>query len=564
MKRNNLLSVSVSLLAIAFSTTAVHAQNLLWAKNYNNLSWDQGYGVASDNNGNVYSVGIFDNYMEFGPSMSAYSAGINDLFIIKQNSAGVVQWARAIGNAGNEVGQSIEVDPSGNVYVTGQFEQTVDFDPGSGVASLVCNGMSDAFLLKLDNAGNFVWVKQLGGSDVDAGHAVDTDTDGSVVVSGVFSGTADLDPNAGTMLATSNGYRDAFIVKIKDDGTFLWAKHMGGSMIDEFPYSVHIDKDGNVLSTGTYAGTVDFDPGAGTFNLTDFGAFIQKLDSNGNFIWAKSDYSSTGYDITSDNAGNVILTGIFFPGSVATIGSDFDPGAGNCTFFSNGGNDIFIQKLSPSGDFIWAKQIGTSGHEWANTIAVDSYNNIYTAGTFWGTADFDPGPGSTIFTSGTDDTYILKFDASGNLGWAKQITGVCNENAMAMSINNLNEVFVCGYFSSSVDFDPGAPVTNLTANAGNDIFVIKLSASQSQVGITENMLGNFSVYPNPFSDQLTVDAGQAKDAELIITDVQGRMFHQRSSVSGMQQLDLSNLPAGAYFIRVISSEGQRTLPLLKN
>ena len=126
---------------------------------------------------------------------------------------------------------SIVVDSSGNVYTTGRFNGTADFDPGPGTANLVSSGSTDVFVSKLNSAGELVWVKQLGGTSTagDFSESVAVDSSGNVYTTGWFNGTADFDPGAGTANLVSAGNSDVFVSKLDSTGTFVWAKQLSGT-----------------------------------------------------------------------------------------------------------------------------------------------------------------------------------------------------------------------------------------------------------------------------------------------------------------------------------------------
>jgi hypothetical protein len=243
----------------------------------------------------------------------------------------------------------VAVDGQGNVITTGQFRGTADFDPGAGTVNLTSVGGVDLFVSKLDPFGNFVWVRQLGNSTgVDQGFGVAVDGQGSVYTTGGFQGTADFDPGPGTFTLTSAGAFDVFMWKLTSGGNFVWARSMGGSSGTEAGYDVAVDGQGNVYTAGYFQGTADFDPGAGTVNLTSAGfedVFVSKLDPFGNFVWAKRMGDSgrdEGHGVAVDGQGSVYTTG-FFEGKV-----DFDPGAGTFSLTSAGSADVFVSKLGPN------------------------------------------------------------------------------------------------------------------------------------------------------------------------------------------------------------------------
>src|SRR6185369_16966117 len=178
--------------------------------------------------------------------------------------------------------------------------------------------------------------------------------------------------------------------------SFCWAKRMGGTATLDDGYSITVDDSGNVYTTGRFQGTADFDPGAGTFNLTSSSGsdiFISKLDADGSFVWAKKLGTGTGHSIAHDHSGNIYSTGEF------SGTSDFDPGAGIFNLTSAGLDDIFISKLDASGNFVWAKRVGGTQLDNSYSISVNDSGYVYITGFFFGTADFDPGAGSFTLTS---------------------------------------------------------------------------------------------------------------------------------------------------------------------
>ncbi|MBC7865495.1 MAG: SBBP repeat-containing protein, partial [Bacteroidia bacterium] len=232
------------------------------------------------------------------------------------------------------------------------FAGTSDFDPGAGIVNLTSAGFDDIFILKLDANGNFIWAKQMGGAQYDAAYGMTTDVAGNVYCTGYFKGTADFDPGAATYnLSPGAGLCDAFISKTDSSGNFVWAKQIGGGATTGSvnPFGITLDLGGNVYSTGQFAGQNDFDPGNGTYNLTSTGSgfdiYVSKLDVTGNFVWATKMGGTSidcGRSLTIDALDNIYLTGRF----AGT--ADFDPGAGTSNLISNGSDDIFVMKLSQS------------------------------------------------------------------------------------------------------------------------------------------------------------------------------------------------------------------------
>ncbi len=394
-----------------------------------------------------------------------------------QLQAQTLVWAKQFSGTGGEYGNCIVTDASGNVYTTGAFTGTVDFDPGAATFNLTSAGGLDIFVSKLDAAGNFVWAKQLGGTSDNSGISIAVDASGNVYTTGEFQGTADFDPGAGTFNLTSAGADDIFVSKLDAAGNFAWAVRFG-STGGEAGLAIALDASANVYTTGAFRLTVDFDPGAGTANLTSAGVddvFISKLDATGNFIYAKrlgGTSNENSYSITVDASGNVYTSG-FFIGT-----ADFDPGAATVNLTSVGLRDIFVSKLDAGGNFVYAKQSGGTTSDNGNSVAVDASGNVYLAGDFSGTADFDPGAGAFNLTSaGQADIFVSKLDASGNFVWARGMGGTGIDIASMIKLDASGNIHINGGFEVTADFDPGAGTFNLTSAGNEDVFISKLDAS---------------------------------------------------------------------------------------
>lgn len=392
----------------------------------------------------------------------------------------VLDWAKQMGGINSDYGYSIVVDAEGNVYTTGYFFDTVDFDPGVGIFNITSSGSADVFISKLDASGNFIWAKHLGGPQADYGLAIALDNIGNLYTTGLFVGTSDFDPNAGIFNLTSTG-GDTFISKLDTSGNFVWAKQIDSPTNFNLGVSLSSDASGNVYTTGYFDGIADFDPSVSVFNLTSSGnydVFILKLDVSGNFVWAKRMGGlddDLGVDIKVDESGNNIYSTGEFRSTV-----DFDPNGGVFNLTSSGSRDIYISKLDASGNFVWAKKIGGSDADRGHSIAIDNSNNyIYITGEFSGTTDFDPGAGINNLTAvGGQDSFVTKLDLSGNFVWARGMGGAYPEEpANSIQLDSAGDVIVTGWFSGTSDFNPGIDTYNLTSAGENDVFIVKLDAA---------------------------------------------------------------------------------------
>jgi predicted outer membrane repeat protein len=410
--------------------------NFIWAKYVD--KWSPGGGpfnIAVDSNSNVYTMGDFTGSVDFDPGPEVYnltSIGESDIFLFKLDSNGNFIWAKSIGGTSYDSGNDIALDSGSNIYITGSFRDTVDFDPGAGIYNLTCTGQYAIFISKLDSNGDFVWAKNMSGPNRGTGNSITVDVDGDVYTTGSFSNTIDFDPNASTYDLTSYGVNDIFISKLDSNGDFVWAKNMGGPTSDMSEgIEIAIDPIGNVYTTGTFSNTADFDPGPGTYNLTGLASFsdifISKLDRNGSFVWAKNINGVmflNSFGLVVDINGDTYTTGIF----ENTV--DFDPGTGVYNLTTAGGKDIFLSKLDNTGSFLWAKRLGGPSTDSSFDMVMDSSNNIYATGLFESTADFDPDNGTNNLTSvGDFDVFITKLTSVSQIYYVKQDATGANDGS---------------------------------------------------------------------------------------------------------------------------------------
>ncbi len=397
-------------------------------------------------------------------------------------------WANGIGGTSEDIGNAIARDASGNIYIAGQFSGSVDFDPGTGTATLVSNGAADIFVAKYDAGGNYIWAINIGGTSGDMANAIAVDGAGNAYITGQFSGMVDFDPGTGTAnLAAGGVLWGAFVAKYDANGDYVWAMNLGAGLFD-IGYGITVDASTNVYVTGYFSGTADFDPGPGTAELiggSTADIFIAKYNTDGEYVWAKgigNTSSDAGYGISVDAGGNVYVTGQF----TGTV--DFDPGTNiaDLTSASTGATDIFIAKYDVNGDYVWAKGIGANGADIGYAIAVEGNGNAYVTGYFTRTVDFDPGAGiaNLVCSDSASDIFIAKYDAAGNYLWAKSMggAGAGSDVGYALALDADASVYFTGYFTRTADFDGAAGVANLISNGGiGDIFISKYDAAGNYV-----------------------------------------------------------------------------------
>ena len=479
--------------------------SLAWVKSFGGPWFDYGKGIVADAQGNVYVTGVYEDTVDFdpGPGTSLLtSRGAQDIFIVKLDVNGNFVWAKSVGGGAYDESSAIGVDGAGNVYVGGYFNDTADFNPGPGVMEVICAGLNDNFVLKLNSAGDFVWVKHIGNDKVDVLMSMVVTPAGDVYSAGIFSGEVDFDPGPGQYLLSSDSAdRQAFVWKLNTAGDFVLARNFKGDGPAE-GYGIDVDAAGNMYLTGYYAGTIDFDPGNGVFNLVspDFGeTFIVKLDAQGNFVWAKSTESTedvTAFTVDVDGAGRVLVSGFM------ETTTDFDPspnGVFELAISSNNPMSAFALLLDNNGSFINAWEFGGIRYADYHGARMDGNGNLYFCGAFEETVDINPLPGPF----------------------------------------QVNEV---------------------TAMQFRDSYLIKMK-KQSQASLEpETGVASVTLFPNP----ATVSAGLQVDESLLggtyaVYDQAGREVLSGKLVSTVQQFDVSGWAQGVYSVRL----ADRALKLVK-
>ncbi|MBC8172267.1 MAG: hypothetical protein H7X71_00050, partial [Chitinophagales bacterium] len=471
--------------------TFVFSQNFEWAKQMGASGSQSAQAVISDINGNVYTTGWYRGTVDFDPGPGIFNLPCNpesgsdyvenDMFISKLDSLGNFVWAKRISGDGMQNGLFMALDAEQNLYITGHYSHTVDFDPGPATFYLTSANDGDdyswdMFLMKLDNAGNFIWALEVGGISTggQSGEKIVLDEDANIYVAGRYNADADFDPGPGVAILECEGIWDVFVAKYDTDGSYVWAKQLGGTG-HELCYSLARDEDGNIITTGHFYGTGDYDPGPDEVILTadgtsDFEIFISKLDSDGNFIWVDhliGDNDAASHSVITNE--NDIILFCDFNGTI-----DADPNAGVTELTSAGEKDIMVARYAADGALLWAKSIGGIESDLPYEGVIDAAGDIYFTGYFYNTVDFDPGPGIFNLTADFADIFICKLDQDGNFIWALRIGDDEADYGLGMYVDDLWNIYVTGQFDNTVDFDPGLGYFPLTCTY-DDIYVLKLS-----------------------------------------------------------------------------------------
>lgn len=470
------------------------------------------------------------------------------------------QWVKSMGGATTESEIHSTIDVFSNVYITGSFQGTVDFDPGSGVYNLTAGGNKDIFIQKLNANGELVWAKRMGGGYEDIGTSITTDYSGNVIVTGNYKGIVDFNPNSGFTYLASEGSSDIFIQKLSQEGDLIWVKSIGSTTSD-YGGSVKADEFGNIFLVHSFSGTVDFDPGRLIFQLTSNGGLdicIEKLDLTGDFKWAKSfggSLDDVGKSISLDHSSNVYVTGYY----QSTV--DFDPGNGVSSKSSNGAEDIFVQKLSSEGNFKWATCMGGSSNDKGSSIYVDLEGNVYSTGSFEGTINYfdsDTGP-ATLISSGGSDVYVQKIAADGSINWIQSFGGFGNEYGTSVLVDLSNKVYISGGAHEPEVYNPNPEQKTTTIPTDENVFIQGLTTSGSFVSSIDIQSSSKITLSSLVSDNLgnlfligkykgTVDFDPGEDHQYMTSNAAGAMYVLKlgQSITKVKETEIDNDQLSVY------------------
>lgn len=425
--------------------------------------------VAADAAGNSYMTGSFSGITDFDPAHSypgdtdiLVARGTQDAFVAKYAPDNSLVWVKRMGGDTSDIGKSIAIDGSGNVYIVGDFSGTADF----GSTGLSSAGSDDGFVAKLNSSGNFLWARRWGTASDETALGIDVDAGGNVYVLGFRHWEAND------------------ILKFNSSGNAVWSQSIVVTNTSISYGDIAVDANGNVFVCGAFDGVRDFDPSNKTYYVaavSSYNAFVLKLTTQGKFSWVSTFPGQTvagvtGYShaqsIALDGSGNVIVGG-YYGGTV-----DFNPGSGTTNLPSSGRG--FITKLTGSGGLVWAKALVSDNTTFVNGLAVDSSGGIYATGTFYGTVDFDPGAGtSSKTTAGGTDIYVMKLDASGNYQWAESFGSSGNDYGGGIDVDPSGTVHLAGGYRGVVDFDPNPTDVYFLSNPGtySNLFLVRLRQS---------------------------------------------------------------------------------------
>lgn len=489
---------------------------------------DGGSNIAFSSQGYIYVTGTFENTATFG-STTLSSHGGNDIFIAKLDTAGNFIWTIGFGGIDDDWDADIALDSSDNIYFAGSFQSSLTI----GNTTLLSQGQGDFILAKFDASGNLIWTQSAGGTGIDGLTSIAVDKANNLYIGGYFESNFMW----GTTTFFSQGYWDNFVAKLDTAGNFIWRTSSGGSGND-FIWSLALDTMDNVFVCGSFDGTVTF--GGTTLTATGLvgDSFIFKLDSSGNFIWVTQVGSSTYVTplaITLDASANLYVTGYYYD----------DADFGSITIASNGEAETFIAKSDSSGNFIWARSLGSPDDDFGYDVWADSLENVYLVAEFTNTVVV----GNTTLTStGANGLYVTMIDSTGNFIWTLGANGGYLLG-LGLTSDASGNLYCTGYFDETCIFGN----LQLTApQSYGDVFIIKIS--DGVLSVPNNYFNSSThIYPNP-AERFLYIISDIPLKYIKIYDVSGRLLYESQQYSKNVELDLSSFSNGFLQVEIVNQK----------
>ncbi len=511
----------------------------------------QGKAITSDAASNSYSSGDFHSNVDFDPGVGVFEMspvnGNGNYYLQKLTQEGAFSWALRL-STGIYVSK-LEYATNGHLLISGYFYGTCDFDPGSGTFPMTSAGSKDLFLLQLDTDGQFNWAKRFGDIGAESYPALKcTDTDI------LFSRDT----------ITGNGQLNTILSRINYAGNTLWSKRIGENG-QAVVLSIDEGANSTIFVCGSFNDSPDMDPGSNIVNLiansTDPDFFVQKLTTDGDFMWAKG-YG--GIDI--DNAVSIVTDPddyVYVTGGFASS-VDFNPMETPHILTAMGFStpDIYLLKLSTDGIFQWVQAFGTIDSEVGRYLEVDSEGNTYLSCQFEGAIDLDSGPGQVVVSTpnNNEQLFVRKADPDGNLLWSYQTIGDRDVIPRGMKLQENGLLYITGWYNGNVAFDPQQNTPDNHVELSN-VFILQFNVAGT-LSTEMKSTNDVSVFPNPGNGLVTMEITETCSVRVV--NAIGQLIYSAKMEPGNHLLNLQDQADGVYFLQIELNNEINTQRFVKN
>lgn len=437
-----------SILLFSALLPAQYAPGIRWAVTAGGPDYlEYASDLDLDESGNVYLTGTYRTGAQFGDSIISAMGPTGDLFVASYSHTGAFRWIHHTGGSLPDEGHDIYAGYPGYVFVTGYAKGGALPPPGLLHAK-------DIYVSMLDTGGVQIWNRNLNGNNFGEGNAIIADAAGNSYVAGVFNTKIYL-PSGDTI--TSNGFSDWFVAKFTPTGNIEWIKNFGSTTGDDYAYGIGLDADGYVYAAGYFNGTMTSGPVSLT-SIAGKDAAILKLNPSGDAVWGVAVHGKGADQILSMNmsdAGHIYVSGtfsdsLFFPAD---------------TLLTLGGTDCWVARFDSTGSFVWAQSFGGTGTQSVQDLSMDSKERIALTGYFSNSLTYDA---LTLTSTGYDDMFVLRLDSLGNLLLADQYgNSTTSEYSQGVLSDDNGNISFCGLYSNTLILDT---VLITSVSSSEDIF----------------------------------------------------------------------------------------------
>ena len=468
------------------------SQDIFWAKydNLGNLVNSFSFGgpgqesvvsATLDSEGMIWLSGTFRDSVDIDPgagNWNIHSNGFSDNFVARFNLDGELLGANSFGNESSEYGLRQAPGLNGELYVCGEFSDSIAFDSSGVTMNLYVPEDADGmYIANFDTSGQYIFGKSICADNAVYSGDIGISGGTEIVVAGAFTGSVDFDPGPDSALFEAPQFSDAFVAKFDLAGEFIEAFTYGNLDLSRTTV-IYTDISDTILIAGQFGDTLDFNIGVDSLMLSSGhqslnGFMCQLVDSFPNWAINLGTYQGEEFwdyaqDMDKDANGNWCITG-FFEGGI-----DFDLGIGESILSSEQNNrDAFIAKYDENDNLLFSFLISGESIAGGEAITIDNQGNVIVAGTYRSTVDMDPGPGTSFLGNvQMNDIFVGKYSPTGDHIFSFGLGSLSWEYVYAIDTDSDGNIYIAGKTQGTLDFDPGPGISE-NENDGTDGYVAK-------------------------------------------------------------------------------------------
>lgn len=571
--------ICLCILFLGVNKIYTQVPTLDWAGKIGKNGSDYGYQVHAGLDGNIYAVGTFKgNNVDFNIDTAAaevdvFSSGnYNGSILVKYTKTGEFLGGFSLHSDndmvinGTVTFNSIYVESDGEIYVTGFYQGTTDFDPGVGENILTAIGDADIFIAKYSGDFTLQWVKRIGyAGRLSGGEKLVLGNDGAIYVTGYFGGVCDFNPDdIAVNNLTSLGTDDAFIAKYSNSGDYIFALGIGGTSTDR-GYGICVTNDNTIFATGKFSQSADLNPDLTEENIyatggSLSGTYMASYSSTGEFLWAHEldvPWYGSGRSVVTDNTGNVYFAGTF----LGEVDFNMDDVASNPD--TTLGYVGYLVKYLYDGTYVWHALVEGTAVVDCYDVSLDKLGGVNICGFHAGETDFNYASGAAyVLTADGTNNFVANYSTSGVFKWAFQIYGTTSGVAYCSTNDNVGDLYVTGWIKGTGDFNPDPGITDTIVWSGGegDFFLAKYITDKQPQSITDFSKNSvLHVYPNPATNVVFIDIDAenmtASHGILSLTNMNGQLIQYQNWNGGLHNdMNLpADLPSGLYLLQLTTS-----------